>query len=153
MSAQLKQAPLLRPMQTADLDAVMRIERKIYVHPWTRGNFRDSLNAGYSCWIYQFAQSIVGYAVMMVAADEAHLLNLSIAAMWQRQGWGKKLLQQVLDLARQHCARVMLLEVRPSNVAALGLYQSFGFKRIALRRGYYPAGPVREDAILLELRL
>lgn len=153
MSAQLKQAPLLRPMQTADLDAVMRIERKIYVHPWTRGNFRDSLNAGYSCWIYQFAQSIVGYAVMMVAADEAHLLNLSIAAMWQRQGWGKKLLQQVLDLARQHCARVMLLEVRPSNVAALGLYQGFGFKRIALRRGYYPAGPVREDAILLELRL
>lgn len=153
MSAQLKQAPLLRPMQTADLDAVMRIERKIYVHPWTRGNFRDSLNAGYSCWIYQFAQSIVGYAVMMVAADEAHLLNLSIAAMWQRQGWGKKLLQQVLDLARQHRARVMLLEVRPSNVAALGLYQSFGFKRIALRRGYYPAGPVREDAILLELRL
>ncbi len=153
MSAQLKQAPLLRPMQTADLDAVMRIERKIYVHPWTRGNFRDSLNAGYSCWIYQFAQSIVGYAVMMVAADEAHLLNLSIAAMWQRQGWGKKLLQQVLELARQHRARVMLLEVRPSNVAALGLYQSFGFKRIALRRGYYPAGPVREDAILLELRL
>ncbi|MGH8753240.1 MAG: ribosomal protein S18-alanine N-acetyltransferase [Burkholderiales bacterium] len=153
MSAQLKQAPLLRPMQTADLDAVMRIERKIYVHPWTRGNFRDSLNAGYSCWIYQFAQSIVGYAVMMIAADEAHLLNLSIAAMWQRQGWGKKLLQQVLDLARQHCARVMLLEVRPSNVAALGLYQSFGFKRIALRRGYYPASPVREDAILLELRL
>ncbi len=153
MSAQLELTPLLRPMQTADLDAVVRIERKIYLHPWTHGNFRDSLNAGYSCWIYQFAQSIVGYAVMMVAADEAHLLNLSIAAKWQRQGWGKKLLQQVLNLARQHSARVMLLEVRPSNVAALGLYQGFGFKRIALRRGYYPAGPVREDAILLELRL
>ncbi len=153
MSAQLEHAPLLRPMQTADLDAVMRIERKIYLHPWTRGNFRDSLNAGYSCWIYQFAQSIVGYAVMMVAADEAHVLNLSIAAKWQRQGWGKKLLQQVLDLARQHRARIMLLEVRPSNVAALGLYEGFGFKRIALRRGYYPAGPDREDAILLELRL
>ena len=153
MSAQLEQAPLLRPMRAADLDAVMRIERKIYAHPWTRGNFRDSLNAGYSCWIYQFAQSIVGYAVMMVAADEAHLLNLSITTEWQRQGWGKKLLQQVLDLARQHRARVMLLEVRPSNFAALGLYQGFGFKRIALRRGYYPAGPAREDAILLELRL
>ena len=153
MSAQLEQAPQLRPMQTADLDAVMRIERKIYLHPWTRGNFRDSLNAGYSCWIYQFAQSIVGYAVMMVAAHEAHLLNLSIAAKWQRQGWGKKLLLQVLDLARQHGARVMLLEVRPSNVAALGLYEGFGFKRIALRRGYYPAGGDREDAILLELRL
>lgn len=153
MSAQLKQAPLLRPMQTADLDAVMRIERKIYLHPWTRGNFRDSLNAGYSCWIYQFAQSIVGYAVMMVATDEAHLLNLSIAAKWQRQGWGKKLLQQMVDLARQYRARAMLLEVRPSNVAALGLYQGFGFKRIALRRGYYPAGADREDAILLELRL
>ena len=153
MSAQLEQVPQLRPMQTADLDSVMRIESKIYLHPWTRGNFRDSLNAGYSCWIYQFAQSIVGYAVMMVAADEAHLLNLSIAAEWQRQGWGKKLLQQVFGLARQHHARVMLLEVRPSNVAALGLYQGFGFKRIALRRGYYPADSAREDAILLELRL
>lgn len=153
MSAQLEQAPLLRPMRAADLDAVMRIERKIYPHPWTRGNFRDSLSAGYSCWIYRFAQSIVGYAVMMVAADEAHLLNLSITTEWQRQGWGKKLLQQMLGLARQHRARVMLLEVRPSNVAALGMYKSFGFKRIALRRGYYPAGPVREDAILLELRL
>lgn len=153
MSAQLEQVPLLRPMYAADLDAVMRIERKIYSHPWTRGNFQDSLNAGYSCWIYQFAQRIVGYAVMMVAADEAHLLNLSIAAEWQRQGWGRKLLQHVLPLARQHHARVMLLEVRPSNVAALGLYRGFGFKRIALRRGYYPADPVREDAVLLELRL
>lgn len=153
MSAQLEQAPLLRPMQTADLDAVMRIERGIYSHPWTRGNFRDALNAGYSCWIYQFAQSIVGYAVIMVTADEAHLLNLSIAAEWQRQGWGRKLLQHMLDLARQHKAQVMLLEVRPSNVAALGLYEGFGFRRIALRRGYYPAGAEREDAILLELRL
>ena len=153
MSAQLEQVPQLRPMLTADLDAVMRIESKIYPHPWTRGNFRDSLNAGYSCWIYQFAQSIVGYAVLMVAVDEAHLLNLSIATEWQRQGWGKKLLQQVLGLARQHHARAMLLEVRPSNVAALGLYQGFGFKRIALRRGYYPADSAREDAILLELRL
>ncbi len=153
MSAQLEQAPQLRPMQTADLDAVMRIESKVYSHPWTRGNFRDSLNAGYSCWIYRFAQSIVGYAVMMVAADEAHLLNLSIAPKWQRQGWGSNLLQQMLVLARQHRAQVMLLEVRPSNIAALGLYEGFGFKRIALRRGYYPAGPVREDAILLELRL
>lgn len=153
MSAQLEQVPLLRPMHAADLYAVMRIERKIYSHPWTYGNFQDSLNAGYSCWIYQFAQSIVGYAVMMVAADEAHLLNLSIAAEWQRQGWGKKLLQHVLPLARQHRARVILLEVRPSNVAALGLYRGFGFKRIALRRGYYPADPAREDAVLLELRL
>ncbi len=153
MSAQLEQVPQMRPMRAADLDAVMRIESKIYLHPWTRGNFRDSLNAGYSCWIYQFAQSIVGYAVMMVAAGEAHLLNLSIAPKWQRQGWGRKLLQQMLVLARQYRAQVMLLEVRPSNIAALGLYEGFGFKRIALRRGYYPAGPVREDAILLELRL
>jgi ribosomal-protein-alanine N-acetyltransferase len=153
MSAQLEQAPQLRPMQAADLDAVMRIESKIYLHPWTRRNFRDSLNAGYSCWIYRFAQSIVGYAVMMVAADEAHLLNLSIAPKWQRQGWGSNLLRQMLVLARQHRAQVMLLEVRPSNIAALGLYEGFGFKRIALRRGYYPAGTIREDAILLELRL
>ncbi|HUL40899.1 MAG TPA: ribosomal protein S18-alanine N-acetyltransferase [Burkholderiales bacterium] len=153
MSAQLEQAPLLRPMQATDIDAVMRIERGIYAHPWTRGNFRDSLNAGYSCWIFRYAQSIVGYAVMMIAGDEAHLLNLSIAAEWQRQGWGRKLLQLMLELARQHHARVLLLEVRPSNAVALALYRAFGFRRIALRRGYYPAGPMREDAIVLELSL
>ena len=153
MSAQLEQVPLLRPMQVPDLEAVMRIERKIYPHPWTRGNFRDALNAGYSCWIYQFAQSIIGYAVMMVAADEAHLLNLSIAAEWQCRGWGRKMLELMLELARQHRARAMLLEVRPSNTVAIALYESFGFRQIALRRGYYPAGPGREDAILLELQL
>ncbi|HYA20822.1 MAG TPA: ribosomal protein S18-alanine N-acetyltransferase [Burkholderiales bacterium] len=153
MSAQLEQAPQLRPMRLADIDAVMRIERNIYPHPWTRGNFRDSLNAGYSCWVYRLAQSIIGYAVMMVAADEAHLLNLSIAAEWQRQGWGRKLLLLILELARQHHARVMFLEVRPSNVAALALYEGFGFKQVAVRRAYYPAGPAREDAIVLELAL
>lgn len=153
MSAQLKEVSQLRPMRIADIDAVMRIEEKIYTHPWTRGNFRDSLNAGYSCWVYELADEVIGYAVMMAAAEEAHLLNFSISAEWQRQGWGKKFLKHLIGIARRHHAQMLLLEVRPSNVPGLKLYQGHGFKQIALRRGYYPALGGREDAILLELKL
>ena len=153
MSAQLKEVQQLRPMRSADLDAVMRIEGKIYVHPWTRGNFQDSLSAGYSCWIYELAEHLIGYAVMMAAAGEAHLLNLSVAAEWQRQGWGKKFLKHLVGVARGYHATVLLLEVRPSNAAGLKLYQGYGFRQIALRRGYYPASNGREDAVLLELKL
>lgn len=153
MSAQLKEVPQLRPMRSADLDAVMRIEGKIYSHPWTRGNFQDSLSAGYSCWIYELAEHITGYAVMMVAAEEAHLLNLSVAAEWQHLGWGKKFLKHLVGVACRYHAKVLLLEVRPSNAAGLKLYQSYGFRQIALRRGYYPASNGREDAVLLEFKL
>ncbi|MGH8751879.1 MAG: ribosomal protein S18-alanine N-acetyltransferase, partial [Burkholderiales bacterium] len=133
MSAQLKEIAQLRPMRAADLDSVMGIEGKIYSHPWTRGNFRDSLNAGYSCWIYELAGRVIGYAVMMVARDEAHLLNLSIAAEWQRQGWGKKLLRHLVNAASRHHAQTLLLEVRPSNTPGIKLYQAYGFRQIARR--------------------
>ena len=67
-----------RPMQRADLDSIMAVENVIYSHPWTRGNFSDSLNAGYSCWVFEEEAEIAGYSVVMLAADEAHLLNLSL---------------------------------------------------------------------------
>jgi len=153
MSAQLDLMPRYRRMAAADIDAVIAIEGAIYPYPWTRGNFSDALAAGYHCWMVACGGESVGYVVVMVAAGEAHLLNLSVAGPWQRRGLGRELLNFVLKLARDTSAGRILLEVRPSNRAAIALYSSAGFAEIALRRGYYPAGSGREDAIVLQLDL
>ena len=153
MSAVLNPAIELRLMADADLSAVMAIETGIYPFPWTQGNFRDSLAAGYSCWICVRDGEPIGYAVVMLAADEAHLLNLSIAAACQRQGYGSLLLRRLCEVTRAQGARQIFLEVRPSNAAALQLYERHGFQRVGLRREYYPAQTGREDALLLGLPL
>ena len=153
MSAVLKDAPQLSPMRESDLEEVMAIERAIYSHPWTRGNFVDSLNAGYECRCLRLGAELLGYFVVMVAAQEAHLLNLSIDAGHQRRGLGSGLLRDAADLARRLGARNVFLEVRPSNRGAQALYTRFGFRKIGTRRGYYPAQAGREDAIVLTLPL
>lgn len=149
MSACPLPACSLRPMRVGDLEAVSAIERDIYSHPWSIGNFRDSLHAGYSCWMLECAGVVAGYCVLMIGVGEAHLLNLSIASEWQRRGLGRHVLEHLLHLAREWGVREMLLEVRPSNVAARALYASMGFREVALRPGYYPDGQGREDAILM----
>jgi ribosomal-protein-alanine N-acetyltransferase len=153
MSAVLKPGPLLAPMGEADLAEVMAIETAIYSHPWTRGNFTDSLRAGYDCRTWRRDGEFVGYFILMAAAGEAHLLNLSISARHQRNGHGRTLLREAIELARRRGARSLFLEVRPSNLAAQALYTRFGFRRIAVRRGYYPAQAGREDALVLTLPL
>jgi ribosomal-protein-alanine N-acetyltransferase len=153
MSAILKPAIELRDMTEADLPAVMAIETDIYAFPWTRGNFSDSIAAGYSCSTYTRDDELIGYSVVMFAADEAHLLNLSIAATSQRQGHGSLLLQHLCGLSRRGGARAIFLEVRPSNLAGLRLYERHGFQRAGLRRDYYPAPGGREDALIFSLPL
>ena len=153
MSAVLSEAPAFRPMRVSDLEAVVAIERTIYSHPWTIGNFRDSLHAGYSCWLMECAGHMVGYGVLMIGVDEAHLLNLSVARGWQRRGLGRALLQHFVRIARSCEAQRVLLEVRPSNVAARLLYEQAGFHELSVRGSYYPAEGGREDAILMELAL
>ncbi len=153
MSALLEARPQYRRMILEDLDSVYAIESEVYPHPWTRGNFSDSLTAGYHCWILECARDIIGYSVMMTAVGEAHLLNLSVAAEWQRRGFGREMLRFLVRLARDFRAEKIYLEVRPSNVAGRRLYASAGFDETALRHGYYPASRGREDAVIMELRL
>ena len=153
MNAVLKPNYQLRPMQMADLDAVMLIEPTIYTHPWTRGNFSDSINSGYSAWVLEANQTIIGYALLMMVLDEAHLLNLSVAKQQQKQGLGRYLLEHMLQIAKNHKAANMFLEVRPSNISAIALYENIGFCEMAVRRGYYPALDGREDAVLMGLAL
>jgi len=153
MSAVLKDDLSLARMREADLPEVLAVEGAIYSHPWTRGNFADSLRTGYECWIWRHQGGLVGYFILLVAAGESHLLNLSIAAAHQRQGCGSALLREVMRLSRREGGRQLFLEVRPSNLAAQGLYRKFGFRQVGVRKGYYPAEGGREDALVLELGL
>ena len=153
MSAVLKDIPELELMREADVPEVLAIENAIYTHPWTQGNFADSLHAGYDCRTWRIDGELVGYFVLMAAAGEAHLLNLSVAASHQRKGHGEALLREAASLARLRGAKNIFLEVRPSNRGAQALYTRFGFRKIAVRRGYYPAHSGREDALVLSLTL
>jgi ribosomal-protein-alanine N-acetyltransferase len=131
----------------------MEVEPVLYSHPWTRGNFDDSLKAGYSCWVVECGGALAGYGVLMIGVREAHLLNLSVATGWQRLGIGRMLLDHFVHIARGGDAVQMFLEVRPSNVAGRRLYAESGFREITIRRGYYPSRRGREDAILMGIVL
>jgi ribosomal-protein-alanine N-acetyltransferase len=150
MSAVLGFAHRLRPMSESDLPRIHRIELASYDHPWSLGNFADSLKAGYSMWVREADGEIIGYYVMLVAAGEAHLLNLTIAPTWRRHGLGRDLLEHCLACARDDHADSVFLEVRTSNTAAIALYHSSGFVDLAVRRDYYPAGEGREDALIMK---
>ena len=146
---------LHRAMVAADLAGVLAIETAAYSHPWSRANFIDSLAAGYTAELRVDAGgSVLGYFVALPGFDESHLLNLTVAPARQRAGHGQALLRRVLMLARQRGDQALWLEVRPSNRAALALYQRFGFAQVGCRRNYYPAPDQRrEDALVLRKAL
>ncbi|HET6631908.1 MAG TPA: ribosomal protein S18-alanine N-acetyltransferase [Rhodanobacteraceae bacterium] len=145
--------PQMRAMQRSELQAVMQVETSAYEFPWTLGIFRDCINSGYECWVLDDGRQLLGHGVMSIAAGEAHLLNLCVAPAAQHQGHGRHLLRRLIDIARWQGAERVFLEVRPSNPAALALYDQAGFNEIGVRRGYYPARQGREDAIVMALEL
>ena len=145
--------PKLRPMTASDLDAIMAIERVNFPFPWTEGNFKDSMNSGYMCLVMEQGKQLMGYAILMMVLDEAHLLNISVAQSHQGQGWGRYLLVQMMEMGREKGGLNMFLEVRTSNHSALGLYESMGFNEMGIRPGYYPAHNGREDAVLMGMAL
>lgn len=141
------------PMSEQDLDWVVACEHDLHSFPWTRGNFADSLAAGYGCWVMKVGGRPAGYAVMMLVLDEAHLLDISIERRAQGAGHGMALLEHLRDEARRHGATQFFLEVRPSNGPALSLYRKSGFEHVGRRRDYYPAIDGREDAIVMRCAL
>lgn len=139
-----------RAMRIADLPAVMDIEQRAYEFCWTEGIFRDCLAVGYRCHVILLDGRIAGYGVASAAAGEAHILNLCIDPNLRRRGLGRALLAYLLKDVGAAGAKTMLLEVRESNAAGVALYEQMGFKRIGMRKGYYPARGGREDAVMLE---
>ncbi len=143
----------LLPMTPAQLDAVMAIENVVYDFPWSRGNFIDSLAAGYhALLLYEAAPELAGYCVAMSAVDEMHLLNITVAPQSRRQGHARCLLERLLQLGLERGERQLWLEVREGNAGALAAYLRLGFTVIGTRRDYYPAAAGRrENAIVMTL--
>ena len=143
-----------RAMTVSDLKAVVAIEANTYSHPWSRGNFTDSLAAGYLAEVLLDNEaSVVGYFVAMKGMDELHLLNITVAPAWQGQGHGCRLLAALQQHARRLGLASLWLEVRQGNQRARDLYRQLGFAEVGLRPGYYPAAGGREAAVVMSLML
>ena len=142
-------------MRAQDVEAVVAVENDAYPFPWTRGNFLDSLANRYDAWTLREADArLAGYFLLMHAVDETHLLNITVRPDLHGRGYGRLLLDKVIQLALDANMHSVLLEVRPSNEHALAVYQHCGFQQIGMRRQYYPAaGTSREDAIVMRLML
>ena len=142
------------PLSEARLDAVLAIEQTAYAQPWSRGNFADSLRAGYQAQLLMADDAILGYFIAMKGVDEVHLLNITVAPDHQGQGWGRVMLDALAIWSRGQGAQWLWLEVRVSNQRALQIYERHGYRRVGERKGYYPAGHGRrEDAVVMSLRL
>jgi ribosomal-protein-alanine N-acetyltransferase len=140
-------------MNERDLDSVAALEASLQAFPWSRGNFADSLLAGYSVWVLRLGGELIGFSVLMRIIDEAHLLTIGVCTRYQGLGYGARMLRHAMECARLGGANKMFLEVRPSNERAVELYRHFGFHQIGVRKGYYPAVAGREDALIFDKEL
>ncbi|MCA3237389.1 MAG: ribosomal protein S18-alanine N-acetyltransferase [Curvibacter sp.] len=155
MSAVLKPVEArLEPLDTSRLHQVLQIEQRAYAHPWSRGNFLDALKSGYHARVLLAGEEVLGYYVAMQGVDEVHLLNITVSPDVQRQGWCRAMLDALALWSRGQDAQWLWLEVRASNRRAMAIYETHGYRRIGLRKAYYPAGHgQREDAVVMSLRL
>ena len=155
MSAVLKSAEArFEPLTEERLGDVVAIEGRAYDHPWTRGNFSDSLRSGYQAQVLVAGDAVLGYFVAMKGVDEVHLLNITVAPEYQSQGWGRLMLDAIALWSRAQGAQWLWLEVRVGNGRAQRIYEKHGYRRVGERKGYYPAGGgKREDAIVMSLKL
>jgi len=149
MSAAVQPRTMIRSMSPVDLKAVACVEEASYEFPWSQGIFRDCLLAGYQSLVLEISGTISGYAIMSVAAGEAHILNLCVHPEFQQMGFGRRLLGALLGRAEEVGVERVFLEVRPSNGIAIRLYRSAGFEQIGVRPSYYQAKTGREDAVIL----
>ena len=144
----------IEPLTEQHLDAVLRVEQRAYAYPWLRANFTDSLQSGYQAQLLLAGDILLGYFVAMKGVDEIHLLNLTVAPEYQRQGWARIMLDALAIWAKGQGADWLWLEVREGNLRALQVYESHGYRRVGLRKDYYTGSQgQREDAVVMSLRL
>jgi len=142
-----------RAMAPSDVAAVGVLERAAYPFPWSDGIFRDCLRVGYLCRVAELDGTVVAYGIVAMGAGEAHILNLCVREDLRSRGVGRQMLVLLLERARQAGMAEVFLEVRPSNLLAISLYQSVGFVQVGRRKAYYQAEQGREDALVLKLAL
>jgi ribosomal-protein-alanine N-acetyltransferase len=142
------------PLLADNLDRVLHVEQRAYAHPWNRANFIDALHSGYQAQMLTANGQLLGYFVAMKGVDEVHLLNITVAPEFQRQGWARVLLDALAIWARGQGAQWLWLEVRVSNQRAMKIYEAHGYRRVGQRKGYYPdSNGQREDALVMSLAL
>jgi [ribosomal protein S18]-alanine N-acetyltransferase len=150
LAAQVHFEPLLADR----LEEVLRVENRAYALPWSRTNFLDALHSGYQAQMLVAQGTLLGYFVAMKGVDEVHLLNITVTPEFQGQGWSRMLLDALALWSRGDGAQWLWLEVRVGNARAIQVYEAHGYRRVGLRKGYYPAAQgQREDAIVMSLRL
>jgi len=149
----LYQAARFRPMTLVDVPAVVTVERGAYLFPWSEGVFRDCVRVGYLCRVVEFENKVAGYGIMSYGAGEAHILNICIRNDLRGVGVGRRLMDFLLTRARDAEMQDVFLEVRPSNPVAIRLYESLGFVKVGVRKGYYQAVGGREDALVYKKTL
>jgi ribosomal-protein-alanine N-acetyltransferase len=141
-------------MRAEDLDEVLAIERASFTMPWSRGAFLYEIqqNRVARCWVGRLDDGpLAGYLCLWEVVDELHITNVAVRPSLRRQGVARALLRSVLDDGRGRGFKVVVLEVRPSNRHALTLYESFGFRVVGRRHGYYY--DTGEDALVMEIAL
>ncbi len=143
-----------RAMLASDVEAVHTLDARAYAHPWSRANFADAIASGYVCACLCAADgTLMGHVVVMRGVDETHLLNITVAPERQGRGLGAAMLRDVVVWSQAEGAEALWLEVRQSNARARRLYLRSGFAAVGLRKGYYPDGQAREDAVVMRLAL
>ncbi len=144
----------VRAMKNADIDRVYAIELIAHRAPWSRNILSDCVFVGYDCRVLEIKNEtkveLASYMICRYNDNICHILNLCVAPALQGRGYGQMLLQDVIDSPAQPTVESFLLEVRPSNAAALRLYQKMGFQQVGLKPGYYRDEQGVEDAVLLQ---
>jgi len=143
----------VRPMLKTDLAEVLAVEQQANPYPWSIKNFDDSLKANNQGWVFINNNEIIGFTLAQKVVDEVHLLNICVKKSEQGNGFGRTILNYIIDFANSVSAVLIVLEVRQSNQAAQSLYLNAGFNEMSIRKSYYPAEDGREDAILMGLDL
>ncbi len=141
-----------RPLASADVEAVMAMEKQLQSHPWRRSSYDDCLAGRHHCWLAEHEGALVGFVVVTWGAGDAELLNIAVALSYQRRGVGQALIDFMIEQVRPY-ASMVFLEVRISNHSAIAFYEREQFFELGQRPNYYPTARGREDALLLARQL
>ncbi|RDI38445.1 ribosomal protein S18-alanine N-acetyltransferase [Aquicella lusitana] len=139
---------MLRTFFKSDLPQIVAIEQAVHIAPWTEETFKACFQSGHHCFVVELDKKIIGFAISSAHSGECHVLNIGIAREYQHQGWGRKLLQHLLQQAKREGAGIAYLEVRRSNTRAISLYRKMHFHLVGERKNYYPTVSGQEDALV-----
>lgn len=143
----------IQNMKSSDVDSMMLIEQSCHTHPMSHKNMLSCFGGRYFSKGLYIDDSLVGFYMAEMAGPDFTLMDICISPQYQGKGYAKSLIENLIEEANNRNAESIFLEVRVSNISAIGLYEKCGFNEMGIRKDYYPAGNGREDAKLMGLVL